>query len=59
MVALLGGGKTKHALHKSNHEAIHRIDCIELVPKTDVLLMHLEMPLRFSHHILPTFIPER
>lgn len=58
MVALFGGGKTKHALHKSNHEKIHRIDCTEVVPNSDVLLMHLERPVDFSHHIVPTYLPD-
>lgn len=58
VVALLGGGKTKHTLHRSNHEEIHRIDCSEVVPNSDVLLLHLERPVRFTHFILPTFIPD-
>ncbi|KAM7355778.1 serine protease nudel isoform 2-T2 [Cochliomyia hominivorax] len=58
VVALFGGGKSKHTLHRSNHEESHRIDCSVVVPNSDVILMHLEKPLRFSHHILPTFIPD-
>ncbi|XP_046808532.1 serine protease nudel [Lucilia cuprina] len=58
VVALFGGGKTKHFLHRSNHEEIHRIDCSEVVPNSDVLLMHLERPVRFTHYVLPTFIPD-
>lgn len=58
VVALFGGGKTKHTPHRSNHEAIHRIDCSEAVPDSDVLLLHLETPVRFTHFIMPTFIPD-
>ncbi|EDW78727.2 uncharacterized protein Dwil_GK12588 [Drosophila willistoni] len=55
---LLGGGKTKRSLHRSNHEQIGRIDCFENVPHSDVLLFHLEHPARFTHHVLPTFLPD-
>ncbi|SPP87604.1 serine protease nudel isoform X2 [Drosophila guanche] len=56
--ALLGGGKNKRSLHRSNHEQIRRVDCFEAVPKSNVLLFHLEKPARFSHHVLPTFLPD-
>ncbi|BFF98991.1 serine protease nudel [Drosophila madeirensis] len=56
--ALLGGGKNKRSLHRSNHEQIRRVDCSEAVPKSNVLLFHLEKPARFSHHVLPTFLPD-
>ncbi|XP_017840080.1 serine protease nudel [Drosophila busckii] len=56
--ALLGGGKTKRSLHRSTHEQIRRIDCYEAVPKSDVLLYHLEQPARFTHYVLPTFLPD-
>ncbi|KAM8710459.1 hypothetical protein ACLKA7_017128 [Drosophila subpalustris] len=58
IVALLGGGKTRRSLHRSNHEQIRRVDCFEAVPKSDVLLYHLEQPARFTHHVLPTFLPD-
>ncbi|XP_017028686.1 serine protease nudel [Drosophila kikkawai] len=58
MSALLGGGKTKRSLHKSNHEQIRRVDCFEPVPKSNVLLLHLEQAVRFTHHVLPTFLPD-
>lgn len=57
--ALLGGGKTKRSLHRSNQEQIRRIDCFEPVPKSNVLLLHLEKPVKFTHHVLPTFLPDR
>lgn len=57
--ALLGGGKTQRSLHRSNHEQIRRVDCFEAVPNSNVLLYHLEQPVRFTHHVLPTFLPER
>lgn len=56
--ALFGGGKTKSIVHKSHQEEIRRIDCMEVIPNSDVLMMHLEKPLRFSHFILPTFVPD-
>ncbi|EDV41196.1 uncharacterized protein Dana_GF10896 [Drosophila ananassae] len=56
--ALLGGGKTKRTLHRSNQEQIRRIDCFEPVPKSNVLLLHLENPVKFTHHVLPTFLPD-
>ncbi|KAH8302029.1 hypothetical protein KR044_001962 [Drosophila immigrans] len=56
--ALLGGGKTRRSLHRSNHEQIRRVDCFEAVPKSNVLLYHLEQPARFTHHVLPTFLPD-
>lgn len=56
---LLGGGKTKRSAHRSNHEQIRRVDCFEGVPKSNVLLLHLERPVRFTHHVLPTFLPDR
>lgn len=59
MSALLGGGKTKRSLHKSNHEQIRRVDCFEAVPRSNVLLLHLEQAVRFTHHVLPTFLPDR
>ncbi|TDG47498.1 hypothetical protein AWZ03_006090 [Drosophila navojoa] len=55
---LLGGGKTKRSLHHSNHEQIRRVDCFETVPRSNVLLYHLEQPARFTHFVLPTFLPE-
>nr|NP_523947.2 nudel [Drosophila melanogaster]P98159.2 RecName: Full=Serine protease nudel; Flags: Precursor [Drosophila melanogaster]AAF50656.1 nudel [Drosophila melanogaster] len=55
---LLGGGKTKRSAHRSNHEQIRRVDCFEGVPKSNVLLLHLERPVRFTHHVLPTFLPD-
>ncbi|XP_004525699.1 serine protease nudel isoform X2 [Ceratitis capitata] len=58
IAVLLGGGKTKGLRHKSTHEQIQRVDCFEQVPKSDVLLYHLEKPARFTHHVLPTFFPE-
>ncbi|XP_073841369.1 serine protease nudel [Musca autumnalis] len=58
VAALFGGGKTKSKAHKSNHEEIRRIDCMEVIPNSDILMMHLEKPVRFSHFILPTFVPE-
>uniref|UniRef100_A0A1A9W4A8 Peptidase S1 domain-containing protein n=1 Tax=Glossina brevipalpis TaxID=37001 RepID=A0A1A9W4A8_9MUSC len=58
LVALMGGGKSKHAIHRSNHEEIRRIDCIEVIPSSDVLLMHLEQPVRMSHFIMPTTLIE-
>ncbi|XP_059216727.1 serine protease nudel [Stomoxys calcitrans] len=56
--ALFGGGKSKVNAHKSNHEEIRRIDCMEVVPNSDVIMLHLARPVRFSHFILPTFVPE-
>ncbi|KAH8365787.1 hypothetical protein KR093_004396 [Drosophila rubida] len=56
--ALLGGGKTRRSLHRSTHEQIRRVDCFEAVPKSNVLLYHLEQPARFTHHVLPTFLPD-
>ncbi|KAH8418283.1 hypothetical protein KR222_011544, partial [Zaprionus bogoriensis] len=56
--ALLGGGKTRRSLHRSNHEQIRRIDCFEAVPNSNVLLYHLEQPARFTHHVLPTYLPD-
>ncbi|XP_020801689.1 serine protease nudel [Drosophila serrata] len=58
MSALLGGGKTKRSLHRSNHEQIRRVDCFEPVPRSNVLLLHLEQAVRFTHHVLPTFLPD-
>ncbi|XP_017080584.2 serine protease nudel [Drosophila eugracilis] len=55
---LLGGGKTKRSAHKSNHEQIRRVNCFEAVPKSDVLLLHLEDSVRLTHYVLPTFLPE-
>ncbi|KAH8305277.1 hypothetical protein KR018_010024, partial [Drosophila ironensis] len=58
MSALLGGGKNKRSLHRSNQEQIRRIDCFEAVPKSDVLLLHLDQPARFTQQVLPTFLPD-
>ncbi|XP_018802271.1 PREDICTED: serine protease nudel [Bactrocera latifrons] len=58
IAALLGGSKTKSRRHKSTHEQIRRVDCFEQVAKSDVLLYHLEKPVRFTHHVLPTFLPD-
>ncbi|XP_017468639.1 PREDICTED: serine protease nudel [Rhagoletis zephyria] len=58
IAVLLGGGKTKRRRHKSTHEQIRRVDCFELVPKSDVLLYHLEKPAHFTHYVLPTFLPD-
>ncbi|XP_067643607.1 serine protease nudel isoform X1 [Eurosta solidaginis] len=58
IAVLLGGGKSKHLRHKSTHEQIRRVDCFERVPKSDVLLYHLEKPTHFTHHVLPTFLPD-
>ncbi|XP_030372778.1 serine protease nudel [Scaptodrosophila lebanonensis] len=55
---LLGGGKTKRTLHRSTHEQVRRVDCYEAVPDTDVLLLHLAESARFTHHVLPTFLPD-
>ncbi|XP_060656762.1 serine protease nudel [Drosophila nasuta] len=55
---LLGGGKTRRSLHRSSHEQIRRVDCFEAVPKSNVLLYHLEQPARFTHHVLPSFLPD-
>ncbi|XP_075160655.1 serine protease nudel isoform X2 [Haematobia irritans] len=57
--ALFGGGKSKDIAHKSSHEEIRRIDCMEVIPNSDVLMLHLDKPVRFSHFILPTFVPEK
>ncbi|KAL9904995.1 serine protease nudel isoform 3-T6 [Glossina fuscipes fuscipes] len=59
LAALLGGGKSKHAIHRSNHEEIRRIDCVEVIPYSDTLLMHLEQPVHFSHFIMPITLEEQ
>ncbi|XP_053955273.1 serine protease nudel isoform X2 [Anastrepha ludens] len=58
IAVLLGGGKTKHLRHKSVHEQIRRVDNFEQVPKSNVLLYHLEKPVHFTYHVLPTFFPD-
>jgi len=53
---LLGGGKTKRSAHRSNHEQIRRVNCFESVPKSNVLLLHVEQPVRFTHLIFKNLI---
>ncbi|XP_037949020.1 serine protease nudel [Teleopsis dalmanni] len=58
IAALLGGGKSKQLPHKSLNEQIRRVDCTEVVPKSDVILFHLEKPVHLSHFVMPTFLPD-
>lgn len=59
MTALFGGSKSQHALHRSNHEIIMRIDCVEIVPQSDGILLHLERPIQWTHFVLPVPLPDR
>lgn len=56
VVAVLGNPKTKLKI-QSPYEQISRIDCLQKINDSNVLLLHVEKPMDFNRHVLPTFLP--
>lgn len=56
VVALLGNTKT-HVNIESPYEQISKVDCLQFVNGSNLMLLHLESPVDFNRHVLPNFLP--
>lgn len=56
VVALLGNTKS-HLTMQSPYEQLVKVDCLQLIDDSNVILLHLDTPLDFNRHVLPSFLP--
>lgn len=56
VVALLGNPKSKLNV-QSPYEQFSRVDCLQTINDSNVMLLHLEKPIDFNRHVLPSFLP--
>lgn len=56
IVAVLGNPKTNLKI-QSPYEQSSRVDCLEKINGSNVWLLHLEHPIDFNRHVLPSFLP--
>lgn len=56
IVALLGNTKS-HLIMQSPYEQLAKVDCIQFINDSNVILLHLESPIVFNRHVVPTFLP--
>lgn len=56
VVALFGNTKSQLSI-QSPHEQLIKVDCMQPLNDSNVLLLHLEKPVNFSRYALPSFLP--
>lgn len=56
VVALLGNTNS-HVNIEGPHEQISKVDCLQFVNGSNLMLLHLESPVDFNRHVLPSFLP--
>lgn len=56
VTAVLGSSKNQLNI-QSPYEQISRIDCIQKLEGSNVVLLHLQQKVHFSRHIMPSFVP--
>lgn len=56
-VAVLVGNIRSHLKIQNPYEQISKVDCLQYVNDSNVVLLHLETPLDFNRHVLPSFLP--
>lgn len=57
LTAVLGGSLSFLKI-QTPYEQIIRVDCFKKVLDCNAVLLHLESPVRYSRHVLPTFLPD-
>lgn len=51
-------GNTKAQLHiQSPYEQLAKVDCIQAVNNSNCFMLHLETPIDFNRHVMPSFLP--
>lgn len=51
-------GNSKHFLNiQSPYEQIAKVDCLQYVNDSNLMLLHLETSLDFNRHVIPSFLP--
>lgn len=58
-LSIVAGGAKSYLKITGPYEQVVRVDCYHFIPDARVVMLHLEMPLTFTRHVLPTFIPEK
>lgn len=53
------GNKNSHLKINSPYEQISRVDCLQAINDSNVAMLHLEKPVEFNRHVLPSFVPSR
>lgn len=56
VVVMLGNTKS-HLTLQSPYEQLSKVDCLVFINESNVNLLHLETPLDFNRHVLPSFLP--
>lgn len=56
VVALFGNTNSELKI-QSPYEQISRIDCLQFINDSNVMLLHLETPVEYNRHVLPAFLP--
>lgn len=56
VVAVFGHSKA-HLNIQSPYEQHAKVDCLQFVNDSNLMLLHLENPIDFNRHVLPSFIP--
>lgn len=55
VVAIFGHSKS-HLNIQSPYEQRSKVDCLQYVNDSNVMLLHLETPVAFNRHVLPSFL---
>jgi Domain of unknown function (DUF1986) len=58
VTVLFGNSKARMNV-QSPHEHISRVDCLNIVDASNVILLHLETPVDYNRHILPALLPTK
>lgn len=56
-VAVLVGNTRSQLKIQNPYEQIGKVDCLQYVNDSNVALLHVETPLDFNRHVLPSFLP--
>lgn len=56
VVALFGNSKSSFVI-QSPYEQLANVDCLQFINDSNALLLHLESPIDFNRHVLPSFLP--
>jgi hypothetical protein len=56
VIALFGNSKSSLNI-QSPYEQHVKVDCLQFVNNSNALLLHLESPIDFNRHVLPSFLP--
>lgn len=56
VVALFGNTKSNFNI-ESPYEQLVKVDCLQFINDSNALLLHLESPIDFNRHVLPSFLP--